>query len=67
MTTRTPWLMSLCWIAATLLVFFAIGGSSSRAWLYLTTVALVPPIVLNGLWREHSDVTIGEVMRGGRM
>jgi len=66
MTTRTRWLLSLCWIAAALLVFFAMGGASTRAWLYLTTAALVPPIVLNGLWREDSDVTIGDVMRGGR-
>ena len=66
MTTRTRWLLSLCWIAVALLIFFAVDASSLRSWLYLTIVSLVPPIVLNGLWRDTPGVTIAEVMRGER-
>ena len=66
MTIRTRWLLSLGWIAVALLTFFAVDASSARAWLYLTTVALVPPIVLNGVWRNSSGLTIAEVMREGR-
>ena len=65
MATRTRWLISLCWIAAVLLAFFAADASSVRSWMYLTTVALVPPIVLNGLWREPTQ-SIADVMREGR-
>ena len=65
MTTRIRLLISLCWIGAVVLAFFVADASSLRSWLYLTTVALVPPIVLNGLWHAPSQ-TIAEVMREGR-
>jgi hypothetical protein len=67
MATRTRWLISLCWIAVALLTFFAVDASSFRNWLYLTTVALVPPMVLIGLWHDSPIRTIAEVMHGGRL
>ena len=62
MATRSRVLISLCWIAVVLLAFFVADASSLRSWLYLTTVALVPPVVLNGLWRAPSQTT-AEAMR----
>jgi hypothetical protein len=64
MELRTRWLISLCWIAVALITFFAVDASSFRTWLYVTTVALVPPIVLFGFWHDSPTQTIAEVMRG---
>ena len=67
MASRRPrWEISLCWIAVALLTFLAVDASSFRNWLYLMTVALVPPIVLLGLWHNNPGQTIAEVMREGR-
>lgn len=63
---RTRWLISISWIAIALLTFFVVDASSFRSWLYLMTVALVPPTVLIGLWHDNPGKTIAEVMRGGR-
>jgi len=65
MNTRIRLLISLCWIGAVMLTFFVADASSLRSWLYLTTAALVPPVVLNGLWHGPSQ-TIAEAMREGR-
>jgi hypothetical protein len=65
MATRTRVLISLCWIAVVLLAFFVADASSVRSLMYLTTVALVPPIVVNGVWRTPSQ-TIAEAIREGR-
>jgi hypothetical protein len=63
---RVRWLISISWIAIALLTFFVVDASSFRSWLYLMTVALVPPIVLIGLWHDNPGKTIAEVMREGR-
>jgi hypothetical protein len=63
---RTCWQISICWIAVALPTSFAVDASSFRDWLYLMTVALVPPIVLFGLWHDNPGQTIAEVMREGR-
>ena len=63
---RIRWLISISWIAIALLTFFVVDASSFRSWLYLMTVALVPPIVLIGLWHDNPGKTIAEVMREGR-
>jgi hypothetical protein len=65
LVSRTRWLISFCWIAVALLVFFAVDAASFRTWLYLTTVALVPLIVLRGLWHDTPTQTIAGMMRGG--
>ena len=62
---RIRWLISISWIAIALLTFFVVDASSFRSWLYLMTVALVPPIVLIGLWHDNPGKTIAEVMREG--
>ena len=63
---RTRWPISICGIAVALLTFFAVDASPFRSWLYLMTVALVPPIVLLGWWHDNPGQTIAEVMREGR-
>ena len=66
MATRTRWLIALCWIAVALLTFLAVDASSFRNWMYLTTVALVLPIVLIGVSHANQGQTIADVIRGGR-
>jgi hypothetical protein len=61
------WQVFICWIAVALLTFFTVDPSSFRSWLYLMTVALIPPIVLLGLWHDNPGQTIAEVMREGRL
>jgi len=58
------WTLSAGWIVASLLIFFRLGASSTRSWMYLVTVALVPPIVLLSLWPGPRAQTIADVMRG---
>jgi len=65
-SVQTRWAISACWIAAAVIAFVAIDASSSRSWLYLFTVAFVPPIVLFGLWHDEQSQTVAEVMHGGR-
>jgi hypothetical protein len=64
LASRTRWLISLCWIAVAVITFFAVDAASFRSWLYLMTVALVPPFVLYGLWHDSPAQTIAEVLRG---
>jgi len=66
MAPRTLWLISLCWIAVAVLTFFAVDASSFRSWLYVTTVALVPPIVLFGFWHDDLAQTVADMMRKRR-
>ena len=58
------WTLSTGWIVASLLIFFGLDASSTRSWMYLVTVALVPPIVLLSLWPGPRAQTIADVMRG---
>jgi hypothetical protein len=58
------WTLSAGWIVASLLIFFGLDASSTRSWMYLVTVALVPPIVLLSLWPGPRAQTIADVMRG---
>jgi len=65
MTRPSPrWTLSAGWIVASLLIFFGLDASSTRSWMYLVTVALVPPIVLLSLWPGSRAQTIADVMRG---
>jgi hypothetical protein len=63
---RTRWLISFCWIAVAIITFVAVDAPSFRSWLYLMTVALVPPVVMYGLLHENQTQTIADVMHGGR-
>ena len=58
------WTLSAGWIGASLLIFFGLGALSTRSWIYLVTVALVPPIVLLSLWPSAPAQTIADVTRG---
>ena len=67
MSPRTRWLIAFGWIAVAILTCFAADASSFRNWLYLSTVALVPPIALYGLASDgRSTRTIADIMHGGR-
>ena len=59
----TRWPISICWIALALLTIFVVDASSFRSWLYLMTVALVPPIVLIG---ESEFFALLRVVSAGR-
>ena len=63
---RTRWLISICWIAVALLTFIAVDAASFRDWLYVMTVALIPPIVLRGMWHDSPGQTITQVLRERR-
>lgn len=45
-------------------IFFGLDASSTRSWMYLVTIALVPPIVLLSLWPGPRAQTIADVTRG---
>jgi len=65
MTIPSPrWTISAGWIAASLLIFLVLEASSTRSWMYLVTIALVPPIVLLALWPGPRMQTIADVTRG---
>ena len=65
MTIRNlRWALSACWIAVSLVIFLALDASSARSWMYLTTIALVPPVVLLALWPGARPQTIADVMHG---
>jgi hypothetical protein len=63
-TPHMRWTLSAGWIAAAALAFLAIDASSLRSWMYLVTVALVPPMVLISLWPEPQHQTIRDLMHG---
>jgi hypothetical protein len=65
MTIPSPrWTISAGWIAASLLIFLVLEASSTRSWMYLATIALVPPIVLLALWPGPRAQTIADVTHG---
>jgi hypothetical protein len=61
---RTVWTLAVCWIAISLAVFLALGASSTRSWIYLAAVALLPPIVLIRLWPAAPEQTVDDVIHG---
>jgi hypothetical protein len=63
-TPRIEWIISACWIAGSLAVFLAIDASSTRSWLYLIAVAVVPPIALIRLWPQRPEQTADDVIHG---
>jgi hypothetical protein len=58
------WTLSAAWIVTSVLIFVGLDASSTRSWMYLVTVALVPPIVLLSLWPGPRTQTIADVTRG---
>ena len=65
---RLEWILSACWIAASLAVFLLLEASSTRSWLYLLAIGLVPPVALIRFWPQAPEPTIDDVIhgRGGR-
>jgi hypothetical protein len=58
------WTLSAAWLVTSVLIFFGLDASSTRSWMYLVTVAVVPPIVMLSLWPGAPAPTIADVMRG---
>ena len=63
-TPRIEWILGACWIAVSLAIFLALDASSSRSWLYLLTIGLVPPVALLKLWPRAPQQTIDDVIHG---
>ena len=63
-TPILQWTLSAAWIAVSLVIFLALDASSARSWMYLVTVAIVPPIVLLALWPGARAQTIADVTHG---
>jgi hypothetical protein len=63
-TPSLRWALSAGWIVASLLIFLVLDASSTRSWMYLATMALVPPIVLLALWPGPRPQTIADVTHG---
>jgi len=61
---RTQWLLAVVWMAASVVVFLAIDASSTRSWIYLCAVALLPPIVLIRLWPAPPQQSVDDVIHG---
>ena len=61
---RIEWILSACWVAASLAVFLALDASSTRSWLYLLTIGLVPPVALIRLWPHAPLQSIDDVIHG---
>lgn len=61
---RTAWLIAACWVAATLVVFLAVDASSTRSWIYLVAIALLPPVALIRLWPAAPQQTAADVIHG---
>jgi hypothetical protein len=61
---RAQWLLAGIWIAASVIVFLVIEASSTRSWIYLAAVALLPPIVVIRLWPAPPQQTIDDVIHG---
>lgn len=48
----------------TLAIFLTVDAPSTRSWIYLAVVALLPPIVLIRLWPEAREQTADDVLHG---
>jgi len=61
---RIDWILAACWVAASLAVFFAVDASSTRSWIYLFTIAFLPPVALMRLWPGTPQRTADDVIHG---
>jgi len=61
---RLEWILSACWIAVSLAVFLVLDASSTRSWLYLLAIGLLPPIALIRLWPQAPQQSIDDVIHG---
>ena len=57
-----PWRIAAVWISLTLLTFLALDPGSVRNWVMVTTVAVVPTLVLLRLWSDGPAPTVAEVL-----
>ena len=57
-----PWWMSALWISLALLTFLALDPTSLRNWLMVTTIGIVPCLLLLKLWSDGPSPTVTEVL-----
>ena len=57
-----PWLISAGWASLTLLTFLVLDVSPVHNWVLVTTIAIVPALVLLKLWSDGPPPTIAEVL-----
>jgi hypothetical protein len=63
MTTPRPHgMFSVAWIAVVALICFAIEPGTLRSWIYLTVLAVLPPLLVMRLWSAGPDQTVGELL-----
>ena len=61
---HVSWTLAAVWVALSLTVFLVADAASSRSWLYLVAVALLPPVALIRLWPKPPEQTIDDVIHG---
>jgi len=61
-SSAVPWRISAVWIFLMLLTFMAIDPTSIRNWVVVTTMAVVPSLVLLRLWNDGPSPTVAEVL-----
>lgn len=57
-----PWWISAVWMSLTLLTALVADASSARTWMLMTTIGIVPCVVLLRLWNDGPPPTVAEVL-----
>lgn len=61
-SSYVPWWISAVWMSLTLLTALIVDASSARTWMLMTTVGIVPCVVLLRLWNDGPPPTVAEVL-----
>ena len=62
-SSPVPRWISVVWVSLTFLTFLVLDASSFRNWVIVTTIAVVPSVVLLRLWSDGPPPTVAEVLR----
>lgn len=57
-----PWWISAAWVSMALLTALAVDATPVRSWMLVTTIGIVPSIVLLRLWNSGPPPTVAEVL-----
>jgi len=61
-SSNAPWWISAVGVSLTFLTAVAVDASSVRSWMLMTTIAVVPAVVLLRLWNDGPPETVAEVL-----
>ncbi|HEY5616677.1 MAG TPA: hypothetical protein VIK60_01960 [Vicinamibacterales bacterium] len=61
-SSSIPRWISAVWILLTLLIVLAVDASSVYSWALMTTIGIVPTVILHKLWSDGPPPTIAEVL-----